>query len=994
MEEKESAYSAFISYRHIEPDMTVAKRLHTLIETYRIPGAVKASSGRKKMGRVFRDQEELPLSSDLSDDIQKALEQSEWLIVICSPELLASKWCMKEIDTFISLGKRDRILTVLARGTPEQSFPPQLLFEERDGERLEKEPLAANIVDDSTHGMLKKLKRESLRILAPMLDVSYDDLKQRARERRLKTILATSLSALILLGAFSLYAMNQNRIIKQQKAQVEEQNLVITEQKNKALISQSLYLADASLRAEDSGDHSLALLLALEALPEDPLNPDRPLVSDASNALYQLLLAESGFQAGASSYSSVAVIQTTNEILDYSTAVNTSEERVLRLFTNDASGYIQDYSLSSGDRVAGFDNSLLTGRPDCVELLPSGSVNAFYYGERVAICDGTVRFIHTAKRKDAADRDYSWTLAESRPEWALDYEFYYRNDGSRKENAVLLLGGDPFRIDELYWIYSAVPAAEKYADPTYLLGGLAGGNDTHNLLLWNAKTRSTVRSYETPDTVRGLAASADGTFFLASCHSFSNDLQKDAGELLLGRTASGEILLTLADDALDGSVAAALDFPQSEEDTCFSVVTQRVLMVYDYALMEWRFVHQPAGYRVLSACWDQSGDSLLIACSDHCARIISAFGVVTAELPAANALEDAHFAADDNLILLESFNAVQIYSREAGEASVSMVTSIEKQLPSRLLSCAFTPDSSRIALLYEDGVLRVYNPQTGELLYSDETGKGKFPYFNSNTSNRFVFTPDGKTLLYPISDSNAAAEDSPTTIRAVDTASWAVQKDFAPSCQYASGKLVYLNNLSLIPNGDGSLLATVSNSGTSVVTVYDAKTWEPIWDIGYSGKADEPFGSIEPFGDAVAINSRIRFNERGELLLLHTYGKEYDAIAGGRATLSVLDAATGEILSSAVIDAYDRIAMKEDGHAVCFSLDTELHVLAADGAELFSADLPNSVDDRDFVSVPRTDLSVAPAKEVQSLSIIKAKRYAMFRTIPSSGTHTTSVQWL
>lgn len=65
MEKTDYKYSAFISYRHIEPDKTVAKKLHSYIESFHIPAAIKASSGRQRMGRVFRDEEELPLSSDL-----------------------------------------------------------------------------------------------------------------------------------------------------------------------------------------------------------------------------------------------------------------------------------------------------------------------------------------------------------------------------------------------------------------------------------------------------------------------------------------------------------------------------------------------------------------------------------------------------------------------------------------------------------------------------------------------------------------------------------------------------------------------------------------------------------------------------------------------------------------------------------------------------------------------------------------------------------------
>ena len=80
----EKGFTAFISYRHQSPDQDVAKRLHTAIETYRVPAGIRKKTGRKKMGLVFRDQEELPLSSDLGKDIENALDNSDWLIAVCS----------------------------------------------------------------------------------------------------------------------------------------------------------------------------------------------------------------------------------------------------------------------------------------------------------------------------------------------------------------------------------------------------------------------------------------------------------------------------------------------------------------------------------------------------------------------------------------------------------------------------------------------------------------------------------------------------------------------------------------------------------------------------------------------------------------------------------------------------------------------------------------------------------------------------------------------
>jgi WD40 repeat protein len=268
-------YTAFISYRHTEPDMTIAKNLAKQIETYTIPKSIKVKTNRKTMGKVFRDQDELPTSSNLGADIEQALKDSPWLIVICSENLPKSKWCMKEIDTFIALGKRDHILTVLIQGEPEESFPPQLRFIEENGMIREIEPLAADIRADSLKNMLKKLRSEKLRIIAPMLQVGYDDLRQRAFERRLKRIATVSLTAVILLSAFLFYAITQNQRILQQR--------------NQALNNEMLLLIEKANTATSNNDKLLALQQALQAYDISkslPVKNEQSLIQALESASY------------------------------------------------------------------------------------------------------------------------------------------------------------------------------------------------------------------------------------------------------------------------------------------------------------------------------------------------------------------------------------------------------------------------------------------------------------------------------------------------------------------------------------------------------------------------------------------------------------------------------------------------------------------------------------------------------------------------------------
>ena len=182
----ERKYTAFISYRHKPLDIQVAQKLHTMIERYRIPKALR-KGGKKNLGLVFRDREELPLSNNLTEDIYDALDHSDFLIVVCTPDTPKSLWCQREIQYFIDRHGRNRILTVLAAGTPEESIPEIITtVYAQDGRTiLERvEPLCAFLVDDSDRKVLKNLKEEFLRLVAAILNCPYDALKQRQKRYR------------------------------------------------------------------------------------------------------------------------------------------------------------------------------------------------------------------------------------------------------------------------------------------------------------------------------------------------------------------------------------------------------------------------------------------------------------------------------------------------------------------------------------------------------------------------------------------------------------------------------------------------------------------------------------------------------------------------------------------------------------------------------------------------------------------------------------------
>ena len=79
-------YAAFISYRHLPRDAEVACEVQRAIEEYRLPRHVAQAHQAfrpPKLGKCFRDEDELAASHSLPDSIREALAASRALIVIC-----------------------------------------------------------------------------------------------------------------------------------------------------------------------------------------------------------------------------------------------------------------------------------------------------------------------------------------------------------------------------------------------------------------------------------------------------------------------------------------------------------------------------------------------------------------------------------------------------------------------------------------------------------------------------------------------------------------------------------------------------------------------------------------------------------------------------------------------------------------------------------------------------------------------------------------------
>lgn len=249
--------------------MRLARKLQRAIETYRLPRNIGHGTHGRRLGRVFRDQDELAASQSLPDGIRTALKHARALIVVCSPRSRESAWMEQEVKLFASFHGRNRIYVALAEGEPNESVPALLLSRTvaaPDGSAFDEpiEPLAADFREPPRG----QFRMDKLRIIAGMAGCAFDDLRQRERQRKRTAAAAFCAAALAVLVGLLAYQIHAARDVAQ--------------------IQESLNLAAQSQQLFAEGDRFGAIEVALSALPSKD-NPDVPETEEAKEALFQAL---------------------------------------------------------------------------------------------------------------------------------------------------------------------------------------------------------------------------------------------------------------------------------------------------------------------------------------------------------------------------------------------------------------------------------------------------------------------------------------------------------------------------------------------------------------------------------------------------------------------------------------------------------------------------------------------------------------------------------
>ncbi len=173
--EHQQEYAAFISYAR--GDAAFASWLHHKLETYRAPRT------GQRVGRVFLDRAELSASPDLADTLKRSLEASNKLIVVCSRNAARSPWVDREVEHFQELRGSADIIGVYVDGAPFSRDQEDANLPASWRVSADAPPLLVN----ATKG---NRSEAALRIIAALLAVPFDALRQRERVRENRRRLA------------------------------------------------------------------------------------------------------------------------------------------------------------------------------------------------------------------------------------------------------------------------------------------------------------------------------------------------------------------------------------------------------------------------------------------------------------------------------------------------------------------------------------------------------------------------------------------------------------------------------------------------------------------------------------------------------------------------------------------------------------------------------------------------------------------------------------
>ena len=219
-------YFAFISYK--TEDLSEAWNLKKKLDDYRLPAKLCPQNDKKRRPthEAFLDKTNIQ-PGELTKELRENLDNSHYLIVVCSPRSAKSEYVTAEIEWFTRNGREKEMFLFVIESGPnniDASFNPAIReaerrWSERDGE--ERKLLAVNIKEKDVDklffsyrlpmiGAWLQRERAYMQLISALLGLDFKQLWSCQKIRIVERVAAWIAGVIFVLAAlFSTWYLNQ-----------------------------------------------------------------------------------------------------------------------------------------------------------------------------------------------------------------------------------------------------------------------------------------------------------------------------------------------------------------------------------------------------------------------------------------------------------------------------------------------------------------------------------------------------------------------------------------------------------------------------------------------------------------------------------------------------------------------------------------------------------------------------------------------------------------
>jgi WD40 repeat protein len=521
--------------------------------------------------------------------------------------------------------------------------------------------------------------------------------REQQKTQRFKRIIFAGLVGLVFALSIGIYWALHER----ERAQLSEQRAEA--QKNKALRTQSLFLADLSRQQTEQGNAANGILLALEALPTEK-QPARPYVVQAATKLYQAVLHLQESQVITGHRGSINHIAFSP---DGQRIVTASDDNTASLW-DAQSGQLLKVLDGHTSRVR---NAAFS--PDGQHIVTASSDNTARLwdaqsGQLLKVLKGHTDNVWNAAFSPDGQRIVTASDDNTASLWdAQSGQLLKVLDGhtSRVRNAA-------FSPDGQHIVTASDDNTARLWDAQS--GQLLKVLDGHTSLVINAAF--------SPDGQRIVTASWDNTARLWDAQS---------GQLLKvldGHTS----LVRNAAFSPDGQRIVTASWDNTIR--LWDVQSGQLFKLEGHTGIVWNAAFSPDGQRIVTASrdntarlWDTKTGQQLYMLEGH----ISPFSVI-----------NAAFSPDNQRIVTASDKTARIWNVKSGQLLKVLDGHTEK-----IWNAAFSPDGQRIVTASRDNTARLWDAQSGQLLQVLEG--------HTDRVLNAAFSPDGQRIVTASEDNTA-----------------------------------------------------------------------------------------------------------------------------------------------------------------------------------------------------------------------------------------------